>query len=321
MVRKLLLNVLSLSLFVTSFVTAAERTISHKLEIKTSIYSVIAPEKGDTDYRALSITDGRVYKVEGSNEAALSALKLAAGAPMTVELKLNPSRPDYVGMVTVISGTPKNPMIELLEKANSEQFSREGEGSVSYRPTILDTKADAKKLFESVYSYEDGEIEDNCFDRAHYWARTFFTQDKVRSMKVFLFFTPKYQKEHDYKWWFHVAPFVYVGEKDSDSEYVLDPTYTNGPMKTHPWSKEFASEAKKCADGESLADYESADKDVDCMLVRANMYHYMPSNLDGTRSRGEWKCDDLKSVTRGIPAPNEEKSWKEEKDFLPEECK
>ena len=141
-----------------------------------------------------------------------------------------------------------------------------------------------------------------------------YIQDKVKSQKVYIFFTEKYRKDNNYKWWYHVAPFVLVGS--SKKEIVLDMSFENEPITIKAWEKDFADHAKKaCYNGKNLGDYYAKTNTEDCVLVRASMYHYTPTDLESNGSITEWTCSSLKSVTRSIPGP-EKKSWDKVDGFL-----
>ena len=324
--RNLGLLVLSVAFWAVGPASGIDKVESHKLSILTSVFRMDAPIGGEKDYRVLSTVDGRIYKLEASNEAAMSALNVAISTRSNVELVLTPGNNDLISSVEILSASRADAFTLLnWEKNRANDVSREARNHENrldsgFEPTVLDSKSEANKLFKSVYSYDTGyDVEDHCYDRAHYWARTFFTEDEVNSQKVFIFFTPKYQREHDFKWWFHVAPFVLVGA--SEREYVLDPTFESEPLTMKQWALDFATKAKKCYDGKNLGVYYSKGETEDCVLVRASMYHYTPSDLDSIPSVTSWRCADIRRVMSGIAPPEKKRSWDEVKGFLPANCR
>lgn len=68
-----------------------------------------------------------------------------------------------------------------------------------------------------------------------------------RGMKVIIFFSAQFQRQFDYKWWFHIAPFVYVRSATAaDQELVLDPEFMTGrngaprgPQSMDTWTNYF----------------------------------------------------------------------------------
>lgn len=68
-----------------------------------------------------------------------------------------------------------------------------------------------------------------------------------RGMKVILFFSAQFQRQFHYKWWFHIAPFVYVrSSTGADQELVLDPEFMTGqngaprgPQSIDAWTNHF----------------------------------------------------------------------------------
>lgn len=323
--RPLHVFVLAASIWGISSSWAVDKFESHKLNVITSIFRVEAPSTGETDYRVLSTVDGRIYKVAGSNEIALKLLNLAATTGSNVELLLVPGNADLIGSVEVVAASRADAFTLMnWEKARTLDIEREAKNRENrldeeFRPTVVANKAEAQELFDSVYSYNSGyDVEDHCYDRAHYWARSFYVNDKVKSQKVFLFFTSKYQREHNYKWWFHVAPFVLSG--NSKREYVLDPTFETEALTMKQWSLDFADKAKSCIDGANIGVYYDQGEKEDCVLIRASMYHYTPSDLNTVPSVTSWRCADLKRVMSGIPAPYK-KTWDDVRGFLPAECR
>lgn len=301
--------------FLANLGLAVEKIESHRLNLLTSIYAIERPVGGDTDFSVMSTTDGRVYKVEASNAPALSILSLAKSTSRSVELNLNPSNPDFIVSASLLDASREDAFTLLNSETKENKL-----GPKDYSATVLDSKHEASQLFDSVYSYATGyDVDDHCYDRAHYWGRMFYADKKVNSMKVFLFFTPKYQRDHKFKWWFHVAPFVYVG--DTNNEIVIDPTFETEVMTMHAWSLDFAEKAKKCEDGDSMRDYNRMGQSEDCVLIRASMYHYTPTDLEQNPSVTSWRCGDLQRVARGIPAPFKKASWKDVPGFFPANCR
>lgn len=304
---------------------SVELSEPHKLSVLTSIFSVETPVSPETDFRVMSTVDGRVYKLEASNTEALAVLRMAMSTNRSVELRLVPGNAEFIDSASLLDASREDAFTLLnWEKNRANDVARENKenklrGS-EYQASVLDEKRDAQDLFDSVYSYKRGyDVDDHCYDRAMYWSRMFWVEKKVKSMKVFLFFTPKYQRDHKFKWWFHVAPFVYVG--DSEREIVIDPTFESEVMTMKAWSLDFADKAKKCEDGDSMKDYRNRGEVADCILIKASMYHYLPDDLERNPSVGNWRCADLQRVAHGIPAPFKKDSWKDIKGFFPADCR
>ena len=76
------------------------------------------------------------------------------------------------------------------------------------------------------------------------WTREFQQARGVQSMKAFMFFTWRLRNRYThnllfvtrpYKWWFHVAPFTYVGNR----EFVLDREFLPQAVPLEDWTFQF----------------------------------------------------------------------------------
>jgi hypothetical protein len=129
----------------------------------------------------------------------------------------------------------------------------------------------------------------------------------VKSMKVVMFFTDKFRSKYGvtsdgffgksfkpYKWWYHTAPYVYVG----NTEMVLDKEFMSRPMQIDEWSYWFTTEAAKYSDVKvapslaagakciELSKYKPMangqpiyDGYVDCLFRKLPMYYMMPASF------------------------------------------
>lgn len=110
-------------------------------------------------------------------------------------------------------------------------------------PIVAQSRRELNAWFYSddFYKYDSDEydVNDNCFNRALYWSRSLqwlldpTGQNQKRTDKVFIFFSRAYQKEFDHKWWYHVAPVVYVADEnanDGKRPFVFDSTFIPKPV-------------------------------------------------------------------------------------------
>jgi hypothetical protein len=177
-----------------------------------------------------------------------------------------------------------------------------------------------QELFNSVDSYTDADLSDDCYNRAHYWARSFEVSHRINSMKVFVLFTPIYRSENNFNWWYHVAPFVNVESSEGEERIVLDPSYENAPQVLRDWVFHFASKARTCRVVSSLYEYQQTQHLGGCVVVTASMFHYTPNDLDPNTAPVGWRCEDLKDVQRSLRAPAPHSDWSSYTGFLPNHC-
>lgn len=173
------------------------------------------------------------------------------------------------------------PLGELDETPSASILPFELQATASdYAPTPLASLEQASQLFNGfnlkVWSRSQ------CYQRAHIWAYDLWTLYGIRSMKNFLFFTRRYIREFNYKWWFHVAPLVLVG----DQQILMDPTFTDEPLPLRKWSDEFMQNHVNCPVVNSYSDYEDHQEAEYCYIQQVPMYYYQPLDVEALDKNG-----------------------------------
>lgn len=199
-----------------------------------------------------------------------------------------------------------------------------------FQPSILESTAQAQKIYDAL-STENFLGRSGCFQRAHQWAYGLNKNQNISSMKVFLFFTRRYQREFEYKWFYHVAPVIptLVPQADGSNkveELVFDPTFTsapswspnakgydNGPVTVERWIKYFIYPNLECPLIENYADYENNQEQYYCYIMKTPMYTYIPQNIEMEGSvRTQWDKKNLENMMLALPAnertPSRERS-------------
>ena len=203
----------------------------------------------------------------------------------------------------------------------------------NFRPLNLASNADAQNLFNSVYPYESDnyDVNDNCYNRAHYWSRMIQVgQEQNRSTlgtdKVFIFFTQAYTRKYNHRWWFHVAPMVYV----NGNPVVLDPTFMDRAVSLSGWLGAFDHHTSgNCQQLNSIDEFYARNDEPVCFHIRASMFNYSPSDLrPAPRRLNNWRCYDFQRLMAGIPAPHSHSDrpgaqWsdRENRSLLPAMCR
>ncbi|NBX76347.1 MAG: hypothetical protein EBQ92_07315, partial [Proteobacteria bacterium] len=189
-----------------------------------------------------------------------------------------------------------------------------------YSPSLLSSYYKTQALFNLVDSYSDADLSDNCYNRAHYWARAFEVEQRIRSMKVFVLFTPLYRNEYKFNWWYHVAPYVTLAGSSGEERIVLDPSYEKAPQDIKNWVFHFASKAESCRVVKSLNEYQQTLFEGGCVVITASMYHYTPQDLDPENPPVGWRCEDIEDLQKALRAPAPYKDWTDYSGFLPDHC-
>lgn len=302
----------------TKFGHAVEKTAFQRKQLNADIFRIDSPLNPFDPYLVFTHQEGRVYKVSSTNHSTLETLNIAAQEKRSVTFQFDSSQSDYILTAKLNEINENSPASLPFE---NDQFSNSDiQLQNNFEPTYLNSNDELLRLFQSVYSYPYSQTgETDCFNRAQYWARTYQLQYNVNSQKIFIFFTSKYIREHNYKWWYHVAPLMLVKAWPwGGTEYVMDSTFINTPVSIDRWSRFFAQHASRgCSWGNSIRDYESRKESEDCVLVKAPMYYYFPRDLEPNYNLRGWRCWDMSNTQKGLPAPYLG-TWDEK--FIPNGC-
>jgi len=189
-----------------------------------------------------------------------------------------------------------------------------------YQPSVIASEADAKKIYDEMPT-DIFQGDSGCFQRAEDWTYRLDNTRGLKSMKVFLFFTHRYQREFDYQWAYHVAPLIPVRMMDgSIQDMVFDPTFTsrpfwvdssqsmkydNRPIPVQQWIRYFIYPEVECPVVDNYEDYLNYQERYYCYIMKAPMYNYIPDNFDtdlaaltDTSHPTEWNFYDTNSRTR-----------------------
>ncbi len=217
-----------------------------------------------------------------------------------------------------------------------------------YDPHVL-SYAKVKSLFDGLTPLKH---DSQCHQRAMVWAWNMYNRTNIegqglRSMKIMMFFTSKFQNtfkmkgfwgDKPYKWWYHTAPFVYGEDPQTGQveEWVLDPEFVRAPRKTNDWTFLFMSEnlssvttwrlsrdQAKCRSMTRYQDLKNQNSDW-CMIRRYPMYYMQPNDVEAmdcnkdtdTRS-GSWGNEKMitlngKQVPKYPCFPRKLTSWNNE---------
>ncbi len=146
-----------------------------------------------------------------------------------------------------------------------------------YRPTVVNSSSRAKKYFRHS-RISRGETQ--CFNRAHVWAYELWKKYGVKSQKIFVFYSRKYIRRHNFGWWFHVAPLLRVDGWDETEDLVIDPRYITAPRSVDWWLGKFMSGSFECKEISKYSDYADYPYSEDCFVYKAPMYIYQPLDLE-----------------------------------------
>lgn len=311
------LLIAGLSTLLVSLSPAAQADV-----VQTRIFRIEAPASVGQETQILSTNDGRVYFVPQTEGALLGKLKdlNAQGVPARLVLdgdRVIDAQPLSGAEAIEYSDSFDQPRVvqeanDAFEAVSPEQQDSSGAGSAlkmpasfvaaraqGYEPTILNQLADVQSLFRTERELNH---HSQCYERAEIWTREFQQARGISSMKVFMFFTERFRQRYThnilfvtrpYKWWFHVAPFVYLGNQ----EYVLDREFLNQAVPMDDWTFKFIGQVDHdnknvsnpsrgeaaCLDAGAYTQY-SADANPAryCVLRKVPMYYFQPVDVQAS---------------------------------------
>jgi hypothetical protein len=119
-----------------------------------------------------------------------------------------------------------------------------------------------------------------CYNRAHVWAFEANRDLGIRSEKIFMFFSSRYIREYRYRWWFHVAPLIWVDTPDGPQERVMDPTFFDRPVPLKTWSDDFIKPQTPCKRVTRYSEYATLPHTEYCYFLSASMFSWQPKDLE-----------------------------------------
>lgn len=196
----------------------------------------------------------------------------------------------------------------------------------NYRSTVFENDQQVSDLFKGM---EDDfkmirpwklQFGSECTQRAETWTYELDQVKKIKSQKVFVFYTIAYHEYYrkltgkKFIWWFHVAPYVLVKTADGKTdERVLDKVFADTPQNMKDWTDIFIKSKEKCIDNVPFASFEgdvtgdgaSYNKNAHCYIVRTPMYDMFPADADarerGTRNELNWDMDQVHYAAKSLP--------------------
>ncbi len=232
-------------------------------------------------------SEGRVARITADQPSVFEKLERAYfnNEIVTIRLKDLGDRDEVISLESSDSEILE-PSLEDSELATSV-----------YRASDLGVYQDAQNVFAGLH--RSFKRRSQCYQRAHVWAFQMDQLANIKSMKVFLFFTERYIRTYNYKWWFHVAPFVYAG----GVEYVMDRSYTPKPIPMQNWTNEFIKNKAVCPVIRNYTDYSRNEYAQYCYLAKVPMYYYNPvdlQRLERSLEITDWRASHVNDSRRAI---------------------
>ncbi|HXH75270.1 MAG TPA: protein-glutamine glutaminase family protein [Bacteriovoracaceae bacterium] len=166
-------------------------------------------------------------------------------------------------------------------KTDTEGFSIE---TVSYDPSVLPDQTLATTIFEEFRG--NTRRRSQCFNRAHIWTYEEYNKRGTKLLKNFLFFTNRYIRNYNYKWWFHVAPMAIVNDNGVQKEMILDWEFAEAPEEINLWVTHFVTSGNACPTVQKYSDYSNNQEAQDCYFIKTSMYFWAPQDIEAFEKTG-----------------------------------
>lgn len=266
----------------------------------TRIVDVGDIEEGEKDVMVLAQEEGRVLWISAKDTDLINALKEARDNDLVVNF-------DFSFLTGKINGVQllEDDSVDDHEGAEKLEDKNAREG---FSGTLMSSIDASQSLFNKL----DGRTKrrSQCYNRAHGWSYDMWSQSRVNSMKVFIFFTQRYIRAVKYKWWFHVAPYVITQTEEGAIETVMDRTFTRGPTPMRKWTDQFMETKAFCPEVTKYSDYRNNQNTQDCYLIKTSMYYKSPRDIELLETTGRSLTNwDL----RGVAASRKEafRNWRD----------
>jgi hypothetical protein len=299
------------SLFSLAF--AADMTVHPSPLVESRILFLTDSIDESSEIRVLADAEPRPLIVKKENTELLQILEKAQKEKSILRLKLSlVLTKEHILRPEIVSA-------EVIPTA-PRFFSGRRSSKPPVRPLLTENSKETRDVFNQLYKYEARyyNVDDDCFNRAHFWSRSVELNMARQGLdagtdKIFIFFTDAYQKKYKHKWWYHVAPVIYQGPRETPM--VLDPTFLpSAAVSDREWLRTFdPATSGRCKKIESLEEFDQHQRQAVCLYAIANMYSYTPTDIDDPMD--QWRCQDFRSLMKYSPPGSKPKSRSPNKDI------
>jgi len=286
---------LILLLSLTSFAASAG--------LSSKIYKIMPPIDKDQVYLILTYS-GDVFEVSPEDSEVLNNAFYALENNLTIDIETNLFQ-------KILSD--KREKVKSLSLLTENEFTTSSDKTIELTiPTplnnyLVNTVDELDKMVNYFKTMNPKtRRRSQCYNRAHMWSYELSKKFQLNMGKIWLFFSSKYIREYKYKWWFHVAPYLDLKEKNSS--YVMDRSFTKQPTKVSEWTNIFMYNNATCKEVEYYSDYRNNQNSAYCFVIKSSMYYWQPFNIEGLEEGSPEKVHfDLEEVERAYQ--NAARGW------------
>ncbi len=261
-----------------------------KLEI--GIAELLEPTNSSESFLVFG-TDGRIFELEQNRTEDIELVKQAMKEKLNITVDL--------GELAQLEDTlDTRNIIESVKLTSNEKENFSQEASFENKDRVYGNNALLNDYITDFSSYNDANYYFNrmrtdtrgksqCYNRAHVWAwelyQNSYQGSRIQVGKIWLFFSRAYVRNYRYKWWFHIAPTVYVEKRLN----VLDRKFATGPVFVKQWTDIFVHSSKTCVEVTRYSDYRRYNQDPsqDCIIMNTSVHYWQPFQIENLETRNQ----------------------------------
>lgn len=279
--------------------------ISIAANAKTKIIQFHAPGAFHATHASLFMEDGKIINIQKSANELLEKAQKAFTENRAIDYTITETGENTAALLDSITFEKEDMSAQEQEK---DMYTWELLLAMDFQTrdpmekakiTQLENTSQLNKVMNSFRN--DLDKHKQCFNRAHVWSYETKVKHNVNLGKVWLFFTQKYIKTYNYKWWFHIAPFTEVNQQ----KYVLDKTYSKGGAQTvNSWKNMFIRNSHNCPVVSDYNEFYNKQNEAYCYIMYSSQYFWQPWHLEWLTNQGVfrygYKMMDLKPAYEDV---------------------
>lgn len=224
-----------------------------------------------TDEALVFLKNGQVVKVNVNEPRLYEELAEAQMNHQTVDLEIGEDR-------EILALNVRKDLPEPEPQIEPKLLLQGPDPLAGYNPSVASPEL-ARQMFREQRNASKEETQ--CFNRAHIWTYEWRVKHNFYSKKIWIFFTRKFIRRHNFDWWFHVSPMINVVEDGQIKERTMDKKYSRGPLPLQKWAHIFLrGENVLCPYVRHYSEHNSMPEGGSCFFQKSSMYYYQPVDLE-----------------------------------------
>ncbi|MBD66681.1 MAG: hypothetical protein CME62_15845 [Halobacteriovoraceae bacterium] len=242
----------------------------------------------------LFLDNGEIVHFDNKNKDLMAQARAALKSNFYISINKLTDRAEQSDLIDkIVLENPASPITSSIENENEkEMYNPQRYNSIRWTSRDPIEKSNITTLrdydhAQQIMNTMNGNTHDDsqCYNRAHMWTYDALVENRVNLGKLWLFFTRRYIREYNYKWWFHVTPFTEVGAERH--RYALDRGFTQIPYAINNWTNIFMKNDATCKVVNKYTDYENNQNTQYCYLMYSSQYYWQPWQLENLTKKGE----------------------------------